>query len=167
MFLSSCKQIRFIFEAFCKFQPGVPLLCLHGQQSQMKRQAVFQQFCKMKHAFLFATDIAARGLDFPAVDWVVQVDCPEDVDTYIHRVGRTARYGSKGNALLMLLPSEKEMQSLLEKKKIPIGEIKINPAKQFPVKKQLMALCAERPDLKYLAQKVRFFSSTLIKIEKI
>lgn len=41
---------------------------------------------------LFATDIAARGLDFPTVDWVVQADCPEDVPMYIHRVGRTARY---------------------------------------------------------------------------
>lgn len=43
---------------------------------------------------LFATDIAARGLDFPSLDWVVQVDCPEDVACYIHRVGRTARYVS-------------------------------------------------------------------------
>ena len=41
---------------------------------------------------LFATDIAARGLDFPTVEWVVQADCPEDVASYIHRVGRTARY---------------------------------------------------------------------------
>ena len=41
---------------------------------------------------LFATDIAARGLDFPTIDWVVQLDCPEDVAAYIHRVGRTARY---------------------------------------------------------------------------
>lgn len=49
---------------------------------------------------LFATDIAARGLDFPTVDWVVQVDCPEDVASYIHRVGRTARYTSGGFSLL-------------------------------------------------------------------
>lgn len=95
IFLSSCKQVRFVYEAFCTFQPGVSLLCLHGQQSQKRRQAIFQQFCKIKEGFLFATDIAARGLDFPAVDWVMQVDCPEDVDTYIHRVGRTARYSSQ------------------------------------------------------------------------
>ena len=48
---------------------------------------------------LFATDIAARGLDFPTVDWVLQVDCPEDVAAYIHRVGRTARYVSGGSPL--------------------------------------------------------------------
>ena len=47
---------------------------------------------------LFATDIAARGLDFPTVDWVLQVDCPEDVASYIHRVGRTARYVSGGQS---------------------------------------------------------------------
>jgi hypothetical protein len=55
---------------------------------------------------LFATDIAARGLDFPTVDWVVQADCPEDVQTYIHRVGRTARFTHSGKAFLLLLPSE-------------------------------------------------------------
>lgn len=43
---------------------------------------------------LFATDIAARGLDFPTVDWVLQMDCPEDVPAYIHRAGRTARFVS-------------------------------------------------------------------------
>ena len=57
---------------------------------------------------MFATDIAARGLDFPSVDWVVQVDAPEDVDAYLHRVGRTARYQKGGRALMLLLPSEEE-----------------------------------------------------------
>ncbi len=54
---------------------------------------------------LFATDIAARGLDFPTLDWVVQADCPEDVAAYIHRAGRTARYVSgapSGRGLLDL-----------------------------------------------------------------
>lgn len=69
--------------------------------------AIFDAFCAKKEMCLFATDIAARGLDFPKVDWVVQVDCPEDTDTYIHRVGRTARNTAPGNALLFLLESEK------------------------------------------------------------
>lgn len=54
---------------------------------------VTQHLCTPSQV-LFATDIAARGLDFPTVDWVLQADCPEDVATYIHRVGRTARYMS-------------------------------------------------------------------------
>jgi superfamily II DNA/RNA helicase len=52
----------------------------------------YSRLAQKKSACLFATDIAARGLDFPAVNWVVQFDCPEDVATYIHRAGRTARY---------------------------------------------------------------------------
>ena len=54
---------------------------------------------------LLATDIAARGLDFPEVNWVVQVDCPEDVDAYIHRVGRTARYVAGTLSTLGLHPA--------------------------------------------------------------
>ena len=59
-----------------------------------------------KAAVLLCTDIAARGLDFPGVHWVVQLDCPEDANTYIHRVGRTARY-EDGKALLFLLLKKK------------------------------------------------------------
>ncbi len=50
---------------------------------------------------LFATDIAARGLDFPTVDWVLQMDCPEDVPAYIHRAGRTARFVSSMSFVLV------------------------------------------------------------------
>ena len=75
----------------------------------------------LEQAVLFATDIAARGLDFPAVDWVIQVDCPEDVNTYIHRVGRTARYNAGGRGLLMLLPSEAKMIELLEEVRLVLA----------------------------------------------
>ncbi|XP_055389043.1 probable ATP-dependent RNA helicase ddx10 [Condylostylus longicornis] len=65
---------------------------LHGRQKQQKRLEVFGEFSSKENAaVLICTDIAARGIDFPAVDWVVQLNCPQDVETYIHRVGRTAR----------------------------------------------------------------------------
>jgi ATP-dependent RNA helicase DDX10/DBP4 len=154
VFISSCKQVRFIFETFCKLQPGIPLMCLFGKQKQGKRSAIFEQFCRKQSACLFATDIAARGLDFPAVDWVFQLDCPEDADTYIHRVGRTARYESSGNALLLLLPSEeKGMLIEFEKKKIPVEKIKINPHKSVSIVNNLRGLCSQSPEIKYLAQK--------------
>jgi ATP-dependent RNA helicase DDX10/DBP4 len=63
---------------------------------------------KRKAVCMFATDIAARGLDFPEVDWVIQVDAPEDAAMYIHRVGRTARYNSNGRGLLFLLADEEK-----------------------------------------------------------
>jgi ATP-dependent RNA helicase DDX10/DBP4 len=135
-------------------QPGIPLLALHGKQNQQKRMGIYEQFSKKTQACLIATDIASRGLDIPAVDWVIQVDCPDDSETYIHRVGRTARYNKKGQALLFLLPSESEFLKELEMKKVPIEEIKINPSKQSLVKPQLAALCSQNPDMKYLAQKV-------------
>ena len=68
VFLSSCKQVRFVFETFRRLHPGVPLLHLHGKQKQATRLETFQRFTGMQKAVLFATDIAARGLDFPAVD---------------------------------------------------------------------------------------------------
>lgn len=157
IFLSSCKQVRFIYETFCKLQPGVPLLCLHGKQKQVKRMEIFYEFCQKKASFLFCTDIAARGLDFPAVDWVLQVDCPEDVDTYIHRVGRTARYESAGSAILFLLPSEApEMTKLLQAKNIPISELSSEARSVKPrwnLTGHLQSQCSADPEIKYLAQK--------------
>lgn len=58
------------------------------------------------------------------MNWVVQLDCPESANEYIHRAGRTARYQRSGESLLVLLPSETKMLEHLEKKKIPISEIK-------------------------------------------
>ena len=76
-----------------------------------------------KQAVLLCTDIAARGVDFPAVDWVVQVDAPEDVATYVHRVGRTARYKAKGNALMFLAPSEQTFVKKLENHKVQLKKL--------------------------------------------
>ncbi|KZT08099.1 DEAD-domain-containing protein [Laetiporus sulphureus 93-53] len=154
VFLSSCKQVRFVFETFCRMHPGIPLLHLHGKQKQMMRLAMFQKFTGMKHAVLFATDIAARGLDFPAVDWVVQADAPEDVETYIHRVGRTARYESVGKGLLLLMPSEEEgMLKALEKRDISIQKIKIRASKTQSIENQLQKLAFQDPEIKYLGQR--------------
>ncbi|CAG8544694.1 5589_t:CDS:10 [Ambispora leptoticha] len=154
VFLSSCKQVRFVFETFCKMHPGVPLLHLHGKQKQTKRVEIFNKFSNMKCAYLFATDIAARGLDFPAVDWVIQVDAPEDAETYIHRVGRTARYEASGQGLLLLLPSEEEaMIDALKAKKVPIEKINVKSSKIISIQNQLQSLCFRDPEIKYLGQK--------------
>ncbi|CAO3593014.1 unnamed protein product [Absidia cylindrospora] len=154
VFLSSCKQTRFVYEAFCKLQPGIPIIHLHGKQKQTKRVDIFRQFSHSQHAVLFCTDIAARGLDFPAVDWVVQLDCPEDADTYIHRAGRTARFDAEGHALLMLLPTEKDgMLEELKNKKVPIEEIKIRADKQKSIQTQLQSFCFQDPEIKYLGQR--------------
>ncbi|CAN0352836.1 unnamed protein product [Lampetra planeri] len=154
VFFSSCKQVQFLFHAFCRLRPGMPILALHGKQQQMKRMDVYQDFCRKKSAALFATDIAARGLDFPAVSWVLQFDCPEDASTYIHRAGRTARYQEDGEALLMLLPSEEAgMVKQLQERKVPINKIRVNPDKLKDVRGKLEGFLAQEKELKERAQR--------------
>lgn len=154
VFMSSCKQVRFVFETFCKMHPGISLMHLHGKQKQTARLTVYNKFITSKQAVLFATDIAARGLDFPSVDWVLQLDAPEDAETYIHRVGRTARYESKGKALLFLMPSEVDgMLAALQRKMVQVQKIKIRANKAGSIQNQLQNLAFQDPEIKYLAQK--------------
>ncbi|KAI1635058.1 P-loop containing nucleoside triphosphate hydrolase protein [Biscogniauxia mediterranea] len=154
VFLSSGKQVRFAYESLRHLQPGISLLHLHGRQKQVARLEITSRFSASKYACLFATDIVARGLDFPAVDFVVQVDCPEDLDTYIHRVGRTARYEAKGNAVLFLDPSEEPgMLKLLEQRKVPIRKVNVKEGKKQDVQNSIQSMIFSNRDLKYLAQK--------------
>ncbi|CBI26627.3 unnamed protein product, partial [Vitis vinifera] len=145
--------VKFVFEAFKKLRPGIPLKCLHGKMNQQKRMGIYSQFCESR-SVLFSTDVASRGLDFnKGVDWVIQVDCPEDVAAYIHRVGRTARYHSEGRSVLFLVPSETEMLKKLEVAKIPIHLIKANTKRLQQVSRLLQDLLVKYDDMRYLAQK--------------
>ena len=67
------------------------VLIFQGKQKQTKRTSTFFQFCNADSGILLCTDVAARGLDIPDVDWIVQFDPLDDPREYIHRVGRTAR----------------------------------------------------------------------------
>eukprot|EP00474_Spongospora_subterranea_P002560 CRZ03018.1 hypothetical protein [Spongospora subterranea] len=127
---------------------------LHGGMTQTQRLAVFNDFTKATHGVMFATDLAARGLDFTSVSWVIQVDCPDTPETYIHRVGRTARFRSAGRALLMLLPGETAMLDLLRSKRVELKRVKANPSQMRSdiVNGRLRSLLAQLPDLKYTAQ---------------
>lgn len=167
VFLSSGKQVRFVYESFRHLQPGIPLLHLHGRQKQIARLEITSRFTAAKQSCLFATDVVARGIDFPAVDWVIQADCPEDVDTYIHRVGRTARYESNGRAVLFLDPSEEEgMIKRLEQKKIPIQKVHVKEKKKKSIKDSLQNMCFQNPDLKYLGQKAFISYARAIFLQK-
>jgi ATP-dependent RNA helicase DDX10/DBP4 len=159
VFMSSCKQVRFVYETFCAMHPGISLIHLHGKQKQSARLTMYNKFISSKHSVLFATDIAARGLDFPSVDWALQLDAPEDADTYIHRVGRTARYQSKGKGLLFLMPSEEEgMKNALKQKGIELQPLKFRASKANSIQNQLQNLAFQNPEIKYLGQRVRVLS---------
>lgn len=73
------------------------MMTLHSKMGQHQRMATYDEFCRKERALLIATDLCARGMDFPGIDWVVQLDCPDSPEEYIHRAGRTARNNSTGN----------------------------------------------------------------------
>ncbi|KAI5186893.1 ATP-dependent RNA helicase DDX10/DBP4 [Nematocida homosporus] len=113
VFLSTCKEVTFFHDLFKGLRLGVPVLRLNGNMAQTKRVETYHKFCRDEPRMLFCTDIAARGLDFPGVDLVVQLDAPESVATYVHRAGRTARNGAKGRVVLAVLEREKDLLSKL------------------------------------------------------
>ncbi|CAM9794046.1 unnamed protein product [Laminaria digitata] len=87
---------------------------LHGNVPQIERQKTYRAFGAAKSGVLICTDVAARGLDLPTVDWIVQYDPPAETADYVHRVGRTARKGERGHSLLFLLPREAAYLGVLE-----------------------------------------------------
>merc|ERR1719483_363584 len=111
-------------------QPGVKLLKLHGNMKQADRLKVFQDFRSSTSGVLLCTDVAARGLDLPQVDWIVQFTAPISVSDYVHRVGRTARIGAKGSSVIFLLPSEAGFVKQLENEKIPLAEMTLEQVLQ-------------------------------------
>ncbi|KAH8680654.1 putative RNA helicase HCA4 [Xylariales sp. PMI_506] len=167
VFMSSGKQVRFAYETFRHLQPGISLLHLHGRQKQLARLDITRRFTSSQYSCLLATDVVARGVDFPAVDWVVQMDAPEDADTYIHRVGRTARYEKTGKAILFLDPSEEEgMLKRLEQKKVPIQKVNVREKKKQSIKAKIQDMVFHFPENKYLAQKAFISYARSIQLQK-
>jgi superfamily II DNA/RNA helicase len=81
---------------------------IHGDLQQRKREKVIQAFRDMKHRIMVATDIAARGLDIPHIEHVINYDLPQCPEDYIHRIGRTARAGATGASLCFIAPDDDE-----------------------------------------------------------
>lgn len=125
VFFSSCDSVEFHHAALetawprafsgaplllssCKVEgsPSSLLVKLHGNMTQNERTASLIRFTKATSGALLCTDVAARGLDFPAVTSIVQFDAPGTAEEYVHRVGRTARLGQCGEAFLFVQPHE-------------------------------------------------------------
>ncbi|KAN0100898.1 DEAD domain containing protein [Tylopilus felleus] len=120
VFFSSCNSVKYHGELLNYID--VPVLDLHGKQKQQKRTNTFFEFINAESGILLCTDVAARGLDIPRVDWIIQYDPPDDPTDYIHRVGRTARAGKVGKSLLFLLESELGFLRYLKEAKVPLNE---------------------------------------------
>ncbi|CAL8467629.1 g7167 [Coccomyxa elongata] len=139
VFFSSCNSVKYHGELLNYID--VPVKDIHGKQKQQRRTSTFLDFCKAEKGILLCTDVAARGLDIPAVDWIIQYDPPDDPKEYIHRVGRTARGRSgRGRALLMLLPQEIGFLKYLKEAKVPLNEYEFPQSKLANVQSQLEKL---------------------------
>lgn len=123
VFLSTCAAVDYFQHVLPMVVPGAfSLIPLHGKHAAKVREKNFARFVRsVSPTILLTTDLAARGLDIPQVDLVVQVDAPSDPKVFIHRSGRAGRAGRKGLAVVMLHPGrEEDYVGFLEIRKTPI-----------------------------------------------
>ncbi|MBK3332652.1 DEAD/DEAH box helicase [Persephonella atlantica] len=111
---------------------------IHGDYSQAKRERVLRSFRRNQLQILVATDVAARGLDIKGVDLVVNYSLPRDVESYIHRIGRTGRAGKEGTAISIMNTSEDNLLRIIKnrtKADIKVVNLSDKEIQQFPRKK--------------------------------
>jgi len=101
-------------------------IAIHGGRSQNQRSAALAGFRTGRYAVLVATDVAVRGLDIPDVSHVINFDLPDAPDSYIHRIGRTARIGKSGEALSLVMPEDGlSLQGIERKLDVRLERVKI------------------------------------------
>ncbi|KAL2214294.1 DEAD-domain-containing protein [Sarocladium strictum] len=123
VFLSACASVDYFQHVLpLLLPPGFSLVPLHGKHPAKVREKNFNKFLtSVSPTILLTTDLAARGLDIPQVDLVVQIDAPSDPKVFIHRNGRAGRAGRKGLAVVMLHPGrEEDYARFLEVRKTPM-----------------------------------------------
>lgn len=159
------KQVSFLTKILRQMAIGIKVFGLSGGMSQNVRREQYESFCGARSALMIATDVAARGLDFPRIDLVFQLDLPISTAVYIHRIGRTARNHAHGRSISLVMPQEKEFLDMLHKANIDdVKEMSLNPRHMVSIKDQLSAILSHDSKLKYLAMK--YFESYVKHLSK-
>nr|WCZ58627.1 ATP-dependent RNA helicase [Seculamonas ecuadoriensis] len=138
----NCKCIVYMLTCACvdyfgKLLPelpqlkGINMLSLHGQMVAKKRTGTYERFVALHECVLICTDLAARGLDIPEVDLVIQFDAPSDPSMFVHRIGRTARMGRSGRALALLAPHEESYVEYLRLSNVPLVQTSLEFLQPF------------------------------------
>lgn len=150
-FFSSCNEVKFYSALFLTI--GLNVLELHGLQKQTKRTSTFFKFCEAKNSVLFCTDIAARGLDIPSIDLIIQYCPPLEPKEYVHRIGRTGRgIQGKGWALIFLLPSEIGFLKFLKKNDFSPKELILKKKNLYLLNQRIYNLIGKNLFLKKLSK---------------
>ncbi|XP_024051895.1 ATP-dependent RNA helicase DDX55 [Terrapene carolina triunguis] len=124
VFFSTCACVEYYGKALESLVKNVKIMCIHGKMKH-KRNKIFTEFRKLQSGILVCTDVMARGIDIPEVNWVLQYDPPSSASAFVHRCGRTARIGHLGSALVFLLPMEESYVNFLSiNQKCPMQEMK-------------------------------------------
>lgn len=122
---------------------------IHGNLNQNQRNRVIQAFREMKHRIMVATDVAARGLDIPHIEHVINYDLPQVAEDYIHRIGRTARNGAEGSAVCFLTPDDhdlwRDIQLLLNPSERPARKGNADMAEAAPKREEKAHVAAKPP----------------------
>lgn len=125
VFFSTCACVEYYGKALEALVQRVKILCIHGKM-KYKRNKIFMEFRKLQSGILVCTDVMARGIDIPEVNWVLQYDPPSNASAFVHRCGRTARIGHGGSALVFLLPMEETYINFLAiNQKCPLQEMSL------------------------------------------
>ncbi|KAI1271890.1 ATP-dependent RNA helicase MSS116 [Xylaria sp. FL0933] len=106
VFAPTAGLVNFYVEVLQQFPDMPAILSLHSRMTQSKRTNVTEQFRQARSGIMIATDVIARGMDFPAVTNVFQVGIPSDKESYVHRLGRTARAGAEGRGSFIISSHE-------------------------------------------------------------
>ncbi|XP_019362669.1 PREDICTED: ATP-dependent RNA helicase DDX55 isoform X1 [Gavialis gangeticus] len=124
VFFSTCACVEYYGKALESMVKNAKIMCIHGKMKH-KRNKIFTEFRKLPSGILVCTDVMARGIDIPEVNWVLQYDPPRSASAFVHRCGRTARIGHVGSALVFLLPMEESYVNFLSiNQKCPMQEMK-------------------------------------------
>lgn len=143
-FCSTKKRVDFVTEKLRL--EGWPALSLHGERAQSEREWVINEFKSGNAPFLIATDVAARGLDISDIAIVINYDMPVDLETYVHRIGRTGRAGKIGRSISFITPENSQLTPQLVKL--------LKDAKQeVPEAMQKLASAVEQKKQRVVAQK--------------
>src|SRR3954447_20189931 len=113
IFCNRKREVAALYRSLVRH--GFSAIALHGDMDQSSRTAALDQFRKNEVTLLVASDVAARGLDIPAVSHIFNFDVPHHPDDYVHRIGRTGRAGRSGTAITVVAPAEQKSVTAIEK----------------------------------------------------
>ncbi len=126
VFCNTRRDTQTVVDALAEF--GIAALALHGDIEQRDRDEVLVRFANRSCSVLVASDVAARGLDIKDLGAVINYELPTDLDTYLHRIGRTGRAGRSGLALSLCTPREMPRALALEKQQGARAALAESPA---------------------------------------